>query len=365
MMTHSDRLRSRHALALPLCGALALLSAPAFAQSDFDWTRTPGVLRPTNLSDRIGIGTSAPQDTVHLFRNSASTVGVLMGNSFTGSGRRGLLVNYHWSNGAEFWNFENTDMWWGTNNTMRMRLKANGRLEAFGDVSIVGDLKLGTLRFTEGSHVCAAVSDGVSIIDTNPVQIGVCSSAAENVPTVDAGHGFPEAGDLVSIQPGTANPYGDDHGPFVMAKSAKACDANLMGFITPWKRGDGRKLNEHYLPMAIYGYFPAKVTTENGPIKRGDPITSSSRPGYGMKATEACKVIGYALEDAAADGTVKVYADLNESAAPVVESLRSEVARLRDANAVLASRMEALSERLVALEQPAGGRPAQVAANDK
>jgi hypothetical protein len=357
--------RSRAHIALLFSGALALGSTQALAQSDFDWTRNGSILRPTNLFDRIGIGTSNPQDVVHLFRPSPSTVGVLMGNSFTGNARRGFLIDYHFTNGAELWNFQNTDMWFGTNNTRRMTIRADGRISIPGEVSIRGDLKLGTLRFTEGSHVCAAVSDGVSIIGQNPVQIGVCSSAAENVPTVDTGRGFPQAGDLVSIVRNVPNPYGDDHGPFVVAKSQTACDADVMGFITPWKRGDGRKLNEHYVPMAIYGFFPAKVTTENGPIKRGDPITSSSKAGYGMKATDACKVVGYALEDADAEGTVQVFAHLTESAGPAVAGLRSEVQRLRDANSALATRMEALSERLVALEGTGSGSGARVAQNER
>ena len=76
----------------------------------------------------VGVGTTNPRDILHLFKGTPSTVGVLMGNSFTGSGRRGLLVDYHFTNGAEFWNFENTDMWFGTNNTRRMTIKNNGNV---------------------------------------------------------------------------------------------------------------------------------------------------------------------------------------------------------------------------------------------
>src|SRR5262249_566063 len=125
-----------------------------------------------------------------------------------------------------------------------------------------------------------------------------CGSAAEYVPTNDAGNGFPETADVVSIAPNVKNPYGDKHGPFTVQKSASPDDSTLLGFIVnPEKGADGEKKNDHYLPLAIYGYFPSKVTVQNGPIHRGDPITSSSKSGYGMKATGACKIIGYALED--------------------------------------------------------------------
>ncbi|MCK5259442.1 MAG: hypothetical protein KAJ70_00125 [Candidatus Omnitrophica bacterium] len=41
---------------------------------------------------------------------------------------------------------------------------------------------------------------------------------------------------------------------------------------------------EGYQPLALTGQVPVKVTTENGPIKKGDLLTSSSKPGYAMKA---------------------------------------------------------------------------------
>ena len=185
-----------------------------------------------------------------------------------------------------------------------------------------------------------------------------CSSAAEYVPTVDNGSGFPETADLVSIAPARVNPYGDNHAPFVVQKSATPCDDQLLGYIiNPESGADGKKKNEHYLPLAIYGYFPAKVTTENGAIKRGDPITSSSRPGYGMKATGACKIIGYALEDADREGKIQVFANSREYAAPQVKALQAqveelrrgretEVETLRRENAAIKARLETL-ERAV------------------
>ena len=183
-----------------------------------------------------------------------------------------------------------------------------------------------------------------------------CSSAAEYVPTIDGGAGFPETADLVSIAPPVSNPYGDMRAPFAVEKSATPCDPNLLGFIVnPESGADGEKLNDHYLPLAIYGYFPAKVSMENGPIQRGDALTSSSKPGYAMKATQACKTIGYALEDADRDGTIQVFAGHGENAAPEVASLRNQMKQLQERNT-------ALEARLAALEQTMSGQaPAQSA----
>ncbi|MCP5100487.1 MAG: hypothetical protein GY943_33475, partial [Chloroflexi bacterium] len=76
---------------------------------------------------RLGVGTKNPHDFVHLFKDAPVTVGVLMGNSYTGNDRSGFLVNYHHSGqGAELWNFENSDMWFGTNDTRRMTIENDG-----------------------------------------------------------------------------------------------------------------------------------------------------------------------------------------------------------------------------------------------
>jgi hypothetical protein len=79
---------------------------------------------------RVGVGVSNPSEEIHLFQDSPVTVGILMGNSYTGNGRDGFMVNYHWSGaGAELWNFEDTDMWFGTNNTRRLTIKNTGTVD--------------------------------------------------------------------------------------------------------------------------------------------------------------------------------------------------------------------------------------------
>jgi len=58
----------------------------------------------------------------------------------------------------------------------------------------------------------------------------------------------------------------------------------------------GTKLNNNYLPISLAGRVPVKVSTENGVIKEGDYLTSSTIPGVAMKAINAGPVIGKALE---------------------------------------------------------------------
>ena len=219
----------------------------------------------------------------------------------------------------------------------RFKVRANGIVE------------IGGLNGLSTYHVCHSTAPGGYTI-----QFSSCGSAAEYVPTIDGGSGFPETADLVSIAPQVQNPYGDEHGPFVVQKAATPCDNNLLGFIiNPESGADGVKKNDHYLPLAIYGYFPAKVTTANGVIKRGDALTSSSKAGYAMKATGACKIIGYALEDAESDGEIQVFADLGENSATQFTELQTQVNTLTQENLALKETLAQMDARLKALEQVA------------
>ncbi len=69
-------------------------------------------------------------------------------------------------------------------------------------------------------------------------------------------------------------------------------------------------------PVALSGRVPVKVNGERGPIKAGDFITSSSKPGTGMKATGRGVVVGKALENFAGlsagdTGVITVFVSLS------------------------------------------------------
>ena len=44
--------------------------------------------------------------------------------------------------------------------------------------------------------------------------------------------------------------------------------------------------------MAMVGVVPTKVSAENGPIKRGDLLVTSSASGYAMKGTDRSRMLG-------------------------------------------------------------------------
>jgi len=77
------------------------------------------------------------------------------------------------------------------------------------------------------------------------------------------------------------------------------------------KGGGITRVDDIDVPVAITGVVPTKVTTENGTIRVGDLLVSSSREGYAMRAgsrhASRGAVLGKALEPLIKDsGTIRV-----------------------------------------------------------
>jgi hypothetical protein len=74
-----------------------------------------------------------------------------------------------------------------------------------------------------------------------------------------------------------------------VAKSTRANDPSLAGVYStnPGFLGGGSMQDQPgYVPVAMMGIVPVKVTAANGPIHRGDLLTTSDIPGYAMLATD-------------------------------------------------------------------------------
>ncbi|MBU4479367.1 MAG: hypothetical protein KKH34_09840 [Candidatus Omnitrophica bacterium] len=99
-----------------------------------------------------------------------------------------------------------------------------------------------------------------------------------------------EAGDVVII--------GEDEG-CDLVKSTVSFDSRVAGIISTDPKlymGDG----EGKLPLALAGIVACKASAENGAIKRGDLLVTSSLPGHAMRAEsrdiKPGMVIGKALQ---------------------------------------------------------------------
>jgi hypothetical protein len=92
----------------------------------------------------------------------------------------------------------------------------------------------------------------------------------------------PLAGDIVTISTASAS--------LAVEKSSLPYQSTVLG-VTDNVYEDGQA------SIITNGQASLTVSTVNGPIKKGDMLTSSSVPGLAMKATQAGFIVGVALED--------------------------------------------------------------------
>lgn len=96
-----------------------------------------------------------------------------------------------------------------------------------------------------------------------------------------------EPGDLLVIDP-------NNSGKFL--KSAEPYSTAVMGIYSTKPGALGRRQttpkSADEVPMAMIGIVPTKVSAENGAIKPGDLLVTSSMPGYAMKGTDRSRLVG-------------------------------------------------------------------------
>lgn len=101
-----------------------------------------------------------------------------------------------------------------------------------------------------------------------------------------------EPGDVVVIDPNNNHK---------VTKCRRSFDTTVAGIISEDPAFHiGKQDKEGYLPLALAGRVPCKVTAENGSIKRGNLLVTSSKPGYAMRADldklKPGMILGKALE---------------------------------------------------------------------
>ncbi len=182
-----------------------------------------------------------------------------------------------------------------------------------GDFAIAGKLypsDRGTLQTEKYIYYDSTGSPTLDYMRTNAAGWGVGAyDFAEMFPAKEA----VVAGEVVifsnkkeEVQRSTATPY----------------DNRIAGIISTRPGFLAGEFKEGHVPVALAGRVPTFVTNENGAIKVGDPITTSSRAGYGMKATEAGAIVGYAMEDFnGSEGSIIVFVNVSYyDGGPVEES---------------------------------------------
>ena len=153
----------------------------------------------------------------------------------------------------------------------------------FGGTTTVNNLKIagggGSITFPDGTVQSTAFTGST------------CSSGGDYAESVDVTgnkENF-EAGDIIVIDP-------DRPGHFVKASTpysslVAGIYSTKPGYVGRRQTSDPRFAKSE-IPMAMVGIVPTKVTTENGPIKVGDLLVTSSAPGYAMHGTNPSELTG-------------------------------------------------------------------------
>ena len=118
-----------------------------------------------------------------------------------------------------------------------------------------------------------------------------------------------EAGDVVTISQKSKvkSQNGEDvDNKGVLMKADKPYDSKLIGIISTnpgvlMGSVDGENKADKRM-LALAGRVPVKIDPDSPPIEVGDFLTSSSKPGYAMKATKAGYTVAKALESWAPGG---------------------------------------------------------------
>jgi hypothetical protein len=145
--------------------------------------------------------------------------------------------------------------------------------------------------YHHGLEVGSAQHDGVHVISAGNHGVYASGESGFGFWTPDAifaGGGLVDIAEHIDttgeVEPGDVVVIDSAHDERV-AKSTKPYDTAVAGIIsTDPAMVIGKSDTE--TPLALAGRVLCKVSAENGPIRRGDLLTTSSTPGHAMKATE-------------------------------------------------------------------------------
>jgi len=175
---------------------------------------------------------------------------------------------------------------------VRSNLGVDGYISAAGPILTQSYLSVGSNMFVTSGSICVdndanCVAPAAGYV----AAVGYLTGHYDIAENIKTSSNEIEAGDVVIIDSENDNQFTLTNQPY---------DKRVAGVISTSPGVTlGSKENESGMkPLAIAGIVPTKVTTTNGPIERGDLLTTSSIPGYAMKASEFKLgiIVGKALE---------------------------------------------------------------------
>jgi hypothetical protein len=249
----------------------------------------------TQANGDVGIGTTTPTTALSVYAHPGQPAAVF----YTDESGRGLRVGTSdYVFGGLTGTFMNLGMAAGTGVTTgtiqvqsgganeNLAIEPNGGNVGIGTTTPGAALEVdGNVKLTSGSGASIMFQDGTV---QSTAYTGVTSGGdyAESVNVGGERSGY-EPGDVLVIDPTVP-------GKFLESNSSYS---TLVAGIYSTKPGTvGRRQSNapsaDEVPMALVGIVPVKVSSENGSIRIGDLLVSSSMPGRAMRGTDRERMTG-------------------------------------------------------------------------
>jgi hypothetical protein len=268
-----------HASAQTVTGSGTVSTVPVFTGSS-----TVGNSIITQSGSHVGIGTASPLTTLDIAGTLRSTAQVVPSSGvglellyFSGAG---YLQAY--SRSASVYTPLKVE-----GSTLSLNTASGGNV-GVGTSTPGAKLEVdGNVRLTSGSGASITFADG-TVQSTAYTGVICGGDYAESVDVMGGRMNY-EPGDLLVIDP---------KAPGRFLKSAEPYSTLVAGIYSTKPGTVGRrettyaKTDTTAVPMAMMGIVPTKVTAENGPIKTGDLMVTSSTVGYAMRGTDRGRLTG-------------------------------------------------------------------------
>jgi hypothetical protein len=167
-------------------------------------------------------------------------------------------------------------------------MATNGGNTGIGTTSPGAKLEVnGNVKLTSGSGASITYADGTT--QSTAWTGTTCGGDYAESVDVTGDRTHYEPGDVLVIDEGLEGNFLKAAEPY--STSVTGIYSTKPGLVGRRQLTDKSHMKDE-VPMAMTGIVPTKVTAENGPIKPGDLLVTSSRLGYAMKGTDRNKMLG-------------------------------------------------------------------------